>query len=102
VTFLRKNGLDGEDFEVTVHYTDLPGAQYWNSWDIQPAIYEGLRSPARPAQHAHDQAGDVADAGGGAPGRAPRADRRAGHGHDVHRRDRGDLRRSAARVLLSP
>jgi hypothetical protein len=65
MTFLRKNGLDGEDFQVTVRYTDLPGASYWNTWDIQPAIYEGLRPPSRPAQHAQDQAGDVTDSGGG-------------------------------------
>jgi len=71
MTFLRKNGLVGEDFDVTVHYTDLPGAQYWNTWDIQPAIYEGLRAPTRPAAHAHDQAGDVNDGGGGAQGAPP-------------------------------
>jgi hypothetical protein len=59
MAFLRENGLEGEDFHVTVHYTDLPGAEYWNEWDIQPAIYEGLRPPTRPGQHAHDQAGDL-------------------------------------------
>jgi hypothetical protein len=47
MTYLRRNGLDGEDFQVTVTYTDLPGAHYWNTWDIQPAIYEGLRAPDR-------------------------------------------------------
>lgn len=71
MTFLRKNGLDGEDFQVTVRYTDLPGAHYWNIWDIQPAIYEGLRSPSRPGQHAHDQAGESPDQGGGAQGTPP-------------------------------
>jgi hypothetical protein len=59
MAFLRENGLEGEDFHVTVTYTDLPGAQYWNTWDIQPAIYEGLRPPTRPAQHADDQAADL-------------------------------------------
>ena len=58
LAFLRSNDLDGEDFQVTVSYTDLPGAQYWNTWDIQPAIYEGLRPPARPAEHTDDQAGE--------------------------------------------
>ena len=58
MAFLRRNDLDGEDFQVTVSYTDLPGAEYWNTWDIQPAIYEGLRPPARPAQHSDDQAGE--------------------------------------------
>jgi hypothetical protein len=71
MTFLRKNGIDGEDFQVTVRYTDLPGAHYWNTWDIQPAIYEGLRSPHRPEQHAHDQAGDSPDQGGGGAQGAP-------------------------------
>ncbi|PVZ09094.1 hypothetical protein [Actinomycetospora cinnamomea] len=66
MAFLRENGLDGEDFQVTVHYTDLTGAQYWNTWDIQPAIYEGLRPPHRPEQHSHDQAGDVTDRTNGA------------------------------------
>lgn len=41
---LRKQGLEGYDFEVTVGYSDLTGATYTNRWDIQPAIYEGLRS----------------------------------------------------------
>ncbi|MHC1560886.1 hypothetical protein ACR9E3_18155 [Actinomycetospora sp. C-140] len=72
MTFLRKNGLDGEDFDVTVEYTDLPGARYWNSWDIQPAVYEGLRPPSRPADHAMDQAGEITESGsGGAQGGPP-------------------------------
>ncbi|GAA4924177.1 hypothetical protein EV188_105247 [Actinomycetospora succinea] len=71
MTFLRKNGLDGEDFQVTVCYTDLPGADYWNTWDIQPAVYEGLRPPVRPRQHAHDQAGEVTESGAGAQGSPP-------------------------------
>jgi hypothetical protein len=66
MTFLRKNGLEGEDFQVTVHYTDLPGEHYWNTWDVQPAIYEGLRPPPRPDQHAHDQAGESTEIGGAA------------------------------------
>ncbi|MEJ2889154.1 hypothetical protein [Actinomycetospora aeridis] len=70
MAFLRTNGLDGEDFQVSVEYTDLPGARYWNSWDIQPAIYEGLRAPARPAQHAHDQAGEVTETTSGDTARA--------------------------------
>ena len=41
---LRGQGLEGTDFEVTVRYSDLTGAGYTNRWDIQPAIYEGLRS----------------------------------------------------------
>jgi hypothetical protein len=57
MTFLRKNGIEGEDFQITVEYSDLTGSRYWNTWDVQPAIYEGLRPPKRPAQHAQDQAG---------------------------------------------
>ena len=68
--FLRRNGLEGEDFQVTVTYTDLPGESYWNTWDIQPAIYEGLRPPTRPAQHAQDQAGELTG-GSGADGQSP-------------------------------
>lgn len=70
MTFLRKNGLDGEDFHVTVRYSDLPGAHYWNTWDIQPAVYEGLRPPERPARHALDQAAVAGDGGPVAPGGA--------------------------------
>lgn len=70
MAFLRRNGLDGEDFQVTVNYTDLTGSSYWNTWDIQPAIYEGLRPPTRPAQHAQDQAADLTD-GSGPAGQPP-------------------------------
>lgn len=44
---LRAHDLEGTDFEVTVRYSDLTGASYSNRWDIQPTIYQGLRS--RPA-----------------------------------------------------
>jgi hypothetical protein len=57
MAFLRENGLDGEDLQVTVTYTDLPGSDYWNTWDIQPAVYEGLRAPDRSAAHRDDQQG---------------------------------------------
>lgn len=46
---LREQGLEGNDFEVTVRYSDLTGAVYANNWDIQPAIYQGLRN--QPSQH---------------------------------------------------
>jgi hypothetical protein len=46
---LREHDLEGADFEVTVRYSDLAGASYSNRWDIQPAIYQGLRTrPGRP------------------------------------------------------
>jgi hypothetical protein len=46
---LRAQDLEGTDFEVTVRYSDLAGASYSNRWDIQPAIYQGLRAqPASP------------------------------------------------------
>jgi hypothetical protein len=61
--FLRRNGLEGGDFEVYVTYTDLPGTSYSNRWDIQPAVYEGLRAPPRPEQHTHDQAGQAQGSG---------------------------------------
>jgi hypothetical protein len=41
---LRAQDLEGTDFEVTVRYSDLAGASYSNRWDIQPAIYQGLRA----------------------------------------------------------
>ena len=59
MAFLRTNGLEGEDFQITVEYSDLTGSRYWNTWDVQPAIYTGLRPPKRPAQHAQDQAGST-------------------------------------------
>jgi hypothetical protein len=68
---LRSNGLPGEDFTVTVRYTDLPGAHYSHDWDIQPAVYEGLRRPPHPEQHATDQAGEAPDDGGDTTGGAP-------------------------------
>jgi uncharacterized membrane protein YgcG len=58
---LKRRDLEGTDFEVTVHYRDLTGTVYWNQWDIQPGIYEGLRSPPHPEQHVTDQAGESGD-----------------------------------------
>ena len=43
---LRRQGLEGIDFSVTVRYRDLTGSSYADEWDIQPAIYQGLRHPA--------------------------------------------------------
>lgn len=40
---LRGQGVEGDDFAVTVRYSDLTGALYSNDWDIQPIIYQGLR-----------------------------------------------------------
>lgn len=57
---LKRHDLVGGDFEVTVRYLDLPGTRYSNEWDIQPAIYEGLRSPPHPERHVADQAGESA------------------------------------------
>jgi hypothetical protein len=68
---LRDRGLEGSDFQVTVRYLDLPGAQYSHEWDIQPGIYEGLRSPPHPERHVDDQAGESGDAGGGSQGSPP-------------------------------
>jgi hypothetical protein len=56
--FLRRQGLEGEDFVVYVGYRDLPGTDYSNSWDIQPLVYEGLRQPPHPEEHSQDQAGE--------------------------------------------
>lgn len=44
ITLLHEQDLEGDDFVVTVRYGDLTGARYSNDWDIQPAIYQGLRS----------------------------------------------------------
>jgi len=41
---LRRQGLLGADFHVQVRYADLIGTDYSHGWDIQPAVYEGLRS----------------------------------------------------------
>jgi hypothetical protein len=68
---LRSRGLAGEDFYVIVRYTDLPGAQYWNGWDIQPLVYEGLRAPPDPEAHRHDQAAEVPPAQSGAQAAPP-------------------------------
>jgi hypothetical protein len=57
---LKRQDLVGSDFEVTVRYLDLPGAPYSNQWDIQPAVYDGLRAPPHPEQHVTDQAGESA------------------------------------------
>lgn len=65
---LRSRGLEGGDFVVTVRYSDLPGARYSNQWDIQPGIYEGLRSPPHPEQHVADQAGESGDGDGAVGG----------------------------------
>jgi hypothetical protein len=43
---LRRHGLEGIDFVVTARYADLTGSSYADHWDIQPAIYRGLRHPA--------------------------------------------------------
>jgi hypothetical protein len=59
---LKRRDLEGSDFEVTVRYLDLPGTRYSNEWDIQPGIYEGLRSPPHPEQYVKDQAGESGDA----------------------------------------
>lgn len=40
---LRRHDLEGTDFSVTVSYSDLTGSRYSNEWDIQPALYRGLR-----------------------------------------------------------
>ncbi|HEY2221367.1 hypothetical protein, partial [Actinomycetospora sp.] len=56
--FLRRQGLEGEDFVVYVGYRDLPGTDYSNSWDIQPLVYKGLRQPPHPEEHSQDQAGE--------------------------------------------
>jgi hypothetical protein len=62
---LRRQGLEGVDFAVTVRYSDLTGSCYADPWDIQPAIYRGLRhhgpAPDRPAGSAGN--GRVAHAG---------------------------------------
>jgi hypothetical protein len=65
---LERRDLEGSDIEVTVRYLDLPGTRYSNEWDIQPGIYEGLRSPPHPEQHATDQAGETGDASGATAG----------------------------------
>ncbi|HEY2196042.1 MAG TPA: hypothetical protein VGH76_27615 [Actinomycetospora sp.] len=57
---LKRQDLAGSDFEVTVRYLDLPGTSYSNTWDIQPAVYEGLRAPPHPEAHVTDQAGESA------------------------------------------
>ena len=62
LAYLREQGLEGYDFEVTVGYSDLTGAVYTNRWDIQPGIYEGLRShpstqKPRRTPDGHDTAG---------------------------------------------
>jgi hypothetical protein len=61
---VRQEFLAGGRPVVAVHdefdhatRTLLPGAEYWNTWDIQPAVYEGLRAPDRPRRHAADQDG---------------------------------------------
>jgi len=60
--YLRGQGREGYDFEVTVGYSDLTGAVYSNRWDIQPGIYEGLRS--HPSQQKPGRArGDYDTAG---------------------------------------
>jgi hypothetical protein len=71
MSFLRSRGLAGDDFTVQVRYTDLPGHPYQHSWDIQPAIYEDLRSPPQPTRYTLDQAGQVGGTGGGAQGSPP-------------------------------
>ena len=96
---LKRQDLEGSDFEVTVRYLDLPGTSYSNQWDIQPAIYEGLRSPPHPEQHATDQAGETGDASGttaGAESREIRVSPRAGAGPRRPRRRRARRRGAAA------
>jgi hypothetical protein len=65
---LKRRDLEGSDFEVTVRYLDLPGTRYSNEWDIQPGIYEGLRSPPHPEQYVKDQAGESGDASASSAG----------------------------------
>ncbi len=55
---LKRHDLAGSDFEVTVRYLDLLSTHYTNQWDIQPGIYEGLRSPPHPERYVADQAGE--------------------------------------------
>lgn len=71
IELLRDRGLEGSDFSVSVRYLDLTGASYSNEWDIQPGIYEGLRSPPHPEQHVADQAGESSDSSAGAQGSPP-------------------------------
>jgi hypothetical protein len=80
---LERRGLAGTDFEVTVRYVDLPGARYSNTWDIQPAVYEGLRAPPHPEQHATDQAGEAADTVGSVGSGGGRETPPAGSGEPV-------------------
>jgi hypothetical protein len=78
---LRAHDLEGTDFEVTVRYSDLTGASYSNRWDIQPAIYRGLRTqPGAPdatsGSARHTEPSTTASAGGpvgalSGPQRAP-------------------------------
>ena len=71
---LKRRDLEGSDFEVTVRYLDLPGTRYSNEWDIQPGIYEGLRSPPHPEQYVKDQAGESGDASASTAGMSGSSD----------------------------
>ncbi len=76
MSYLRDQGLAGTDFEVTVRYSDLTGAVYSNRWDIQPAIYEGLRShpgPAGPASAGQGADGDDVEPGDAGTATGPAA-----------------------------
>ncbi len=50
---LKRQDLEGSDFEVTVRYLDLPGTPYSNQWDIQPGDLRGAALPAPPRAARH-------------------------------------------------